>query len=72
MRSCSLENFMESLKPWLDDNYIRSVNLDQKGRITFFFIDGVSDTYEITDCDISQVKKVCRDLGAMGIPVREV
>ncbi|MDW7773569.1 MAG: hypothetical protein SCH71_11845 [Desulfobulbaceae bacterium] len=72
MRSCSLENFMESLNPWLDSNYIRSANLDLKGRITFFFIDGVSDTYEITDCDISHVKKICKDLASRGIPIREV
>ena len=63
---------MESLRPWLDDNYIRSVNVNQKGLITFFFIDGVSDTYQITDCDISHIKKVCRDLAGKGIPVREV
>ncbi|MDH3329133.1 MAG: hypothetical protein OEM01_07875 [Desulfobulbaceae bacterium] len=72
MKSCSLEHFMESLEPWLDNNYIRSVNLDRKGRITFFFIDGVSDTYEITDCDVSHIKRVCKDLSTRGIPVREV
>lgn len=72
MQTCSLENFMESLTPWLDSNYIRSVNLDSEGRITFFFVDGVSDTYAITDCNISQVQKICRDLAARGIPVREV
>jgi len=62
---------MESLEPWLDNKYIRSVNLDRQGRITFFFVDAVSETYEITDCDISQVKKVCKDLAEKGIPVRE-
>lgn len=72
MKSCSLENFMESLSPWLDNSYIRSVNVDMKGRITLFFVDGVSDTYEISDCDVSYIKRVCKDLSRRGIPVREV
>ena len=72
MKSCSLDNFMESLRPWLDSKYIRSVNLDQKGRITFFFVDGVSDSYEIIDCDLEHVKKICNDLSNRGITVREV
>jgi hypothetical protein len=55
MKQCSLDNFTESLQPWLDNDYIRSVSVDQKGYITFFFMDGVEDTYEITDCDMSQV-----------------
>jgi len=63
---------MESLKPWIDSEYIRSVSLDKKGRITFFFVDGVSDTYAITDCDLSHIKKICKDLKDRGIPVREV
>jgi len=63
---------MESLNPWLESKYIRSVNLNQEGRIAFFFVDGVSDTYEITDCDISRIKKICKDLASRGIPVREV
>lgn len=72
MKSCSLDNFMESLKPWLDSKYIRSINLDKDGKITFFFVDGVSDTYEITDCEMSHIKKICKDISDQGIPVREI
>lgn len=71
MKQCSLDNFTESLQPWLDNDYIRSVSVDQKGHITFFFMDGVEDTYEVTDCDRSQIKKICKDLEARGIPVKE-
>jgi len=71
MKQCSLDLFTESLRPWLDNNYIRSVSVDQKGRITFFFMDGIEDTYEVTDCDRSQIKKICKELSERGIPVKE-
>lgn len=70
MKQCSLNHFTESLAPWLDSNYIRSVTLSKEHRVTFSFIDGVSDTYEITDCDSRQVEKVCRDLAKKGITVK--
>ncbi len=72
MKKCSLDHFVESLNPWLDEKYIRSVTLDKEGRVTFTFMDKVSDTYEITDCDRSRVKKVCDDLAARGISVTEI
>jgi len=71
MKQCSLNNFIASLGPWLDNNYIRSVSIDHKGHVTLFFMDGIRDTYDITDCDRSQVLKVCKDLSRSGIPVKE-
>ena len=35
MKQCSLDLFTESLRPWLDNNYIRSVSVDQKGLSPF-------------------------------------
>lgn len=70
MKQCSLNHFTESLTPWLNSNYIASVTLSKEHRITFSFNDGVSDTFEITDCDSRQIKQVCRDLAANGIGVR--
>ncbi len=71
MKQCSLDHFTESLQPWLDNKYIRSVSVDQKGHITFLFMDEVEDTYEVTDCDRNHIKKICKDLQAQGIPVKE-
>ena len=71
MKECSLDNFTESLRPWLDNNYIRSVSIDQNGHITFFFMDGVEDTYHVTDCDMSHIRQICNDLKDRGIPVKE-
>lgn len=72
MKQCSLHHFTESLRPWLNNDYIRSVTIDGKGQVTFTFMDGIRDTYEITDCDRNQVIKVCAELSARGIPVREI
>ena len=70
MKKCSLNNFTESLQPWLDDNYIRKVVLNDKSQVTFSFNDGINDTYEITDCDRKEIEKVCRDLVKKGIAVQ--
>jgi hypothetical protein len=72
MKQCSLQHFTESLRPWLDNDYIRAVTIDRKGLVTFTFMDGIMDTYEIIDCDRNQVRKICGELSARGIPVREV
>ena len=69
MKKCSLNHFTESLAPWLDDNYIRRVTLNTDNKVTFSFIDGVSDTYEVTDCNARQLNKICCDLAAKGIQV---
>ena len=71
MQQCSLDHFTESLRPWLDNKYIRSVSVDRKGLITFLFVDGVEDTYEITDCDKEHIKEICKNLEAQGIAVTE-
>lgn len=69
MKKCSLDHFTDSLKPWLDQQYIHRVVINTRGQVTFTFRDGISDTYEITDCDRHQVEKVCRDLAESGIAV---
>ena len=69
MKECSLNHFTESLAPWLDDKYIRSVKLHDNGQITFSFKDGINDTYQVTDCDRSQISKICHDLVRKGISV---
>ena len=41
------------------------------GHITFFFMDGVEDTYHVTDCDMSHIRQICKELKEKGIPVKE-
>ncbi len=69
MKKCSLNHFTESLTPWLDDNYLNRVTLKKGNKVTFSFNDGVNDTFEISDCNTSQLNKICRDLAARGIKV---
>lgn len=72
MKECSLDHFMESLQPWLDNEYIRNITIDHEGRISFLFRDGVRDTYNITDCNRDRVLNICKDLSEHGIPIKEV
>ncbi|HHB76546.1 MAG TPA: hypothetical protein ENK84_08385 [Desulfobulbus sp.] len=70
MKQCSLNHFTESLAPWLNEQYVHKVVLTNSGQVVFTFRDGVSDTYEITDCGKKQVKKICKELADSGIPVQ--
>ena len=71
MKQCSLEQFAESLDLWLDQNYIRAVSIDGKGRVSFTFMDGVKDTYQIAGCGRSEMMRACRCLAERGVPVRK-
>ena len=69
-KSCSLQDFMKELTPWLDRDHIRKVHVDEDGRLVLFFFDGMRHVYDITDCNRSQVDAVLADLEKKGI-VRE-
>jgi len=55
MGTCSLNDFLEELNPWLDKDYIKEVNVDDKGHFILFFRDGMKNVYSINDCNKSQV-----------------
>ena len=40
MQTCSMMDFIQVLKPWLDRDYIRKGYLDSKGNFRLFFTDG--------------------------------
>lgn len=69
MKTCSLNEFMAELTPWLDKDHIRSATLDEKGRLILVFLDGMKNVYEIDDCNKSQIKGVLDDLKQKGIRV---
>lgn len=66
-KSCSLQDFMEELNPWLDRDHIRKVQIDGDGRLVLFFFDGMRHVYDITDCNRAQVDEVLASLQAKGI-----
>ncbi|OGQ87261.1 MAG: hypothetical protein A2512_12790 [Deltaproteobacteria bacterium RIFOXYD12_FULL_56_24] len=71
MKQCSLQDFMEELKPWLDTDHIRSAELSGSGRLTLYFLDGMKNVYQIDDCNEKQIGSVVNDLRKRGIMVKE-
>ena len=71
MKTCSLNDFMAEIKPWLDKNHIREAQLDEKGHFVLYFLDGMKNVYHIDDCNQAQIKNVLNDLKKKGIPVTE-
>ncbi|MBU0910531.1 MAG: hypothetical protein KKA54_17920 [Proteobacteria bacterium] len=71
MKTCSLNDFMQELKPWLDKDHIRKALLDEQGHFVVHFVDGMKNVYHIDDCNEAQVKDVIVKLKGMGIKVVE-
>ena len=69
MKTCSLNDFMAELKPWLDKDHIRRAELDDKGHFVVHFMDGMKNVYHIDDCNAAQVKGVLKEMKAKGIAV---
>ena len=70
METCSLNNFIEEMTPWLSGDYIREVYLDEKGNVIVEFLDGVRNGYSIDDCTLAEVKAALKDLKEKGLTVR--
>jgi len=71
MKTCSLNDFLESVKPWLSDEYIRSVHLDENEDLILEFTDGVKNAYHIEDCDLYQIKEILMDFKKKGITIKQ-
>ena len=71
MKQCSLNDFLEELKPWLDTNHIRSAEVSGNERFTLYFLDGMKNVYQIDDCNEKQIRAVVSDLKKRGIAVKE-
>jgi hypothetical protein len=71
MKTCSLNDFMTEIKPWLDQDHIREARVDDKGHFVLQFLDGTKNVYYIDDCNEEQIKGVLKELKSKGIPVKE-
>jgi hypothetical protein len=69
MKTCNLSDFMKSLTPWLDDEYIRKAYVDDNGNFVLLFMDGVKNVYHIEDCEKSQLEKILEDLKKKGVAI---
>ena len=71
MRSCSLNDFITELEPWLDRDHIRAAELDGQSRLILHFMDGMKNVYQISDCNRQQISQSLDVLRQKGIPVQE-
>ena len=69
MKTCSLNHFLEAVKPWMDSEYIRSAHLDADGNFVLNFSDGVKNVYRIDDCNKDQLEDILTDFKNRGINV---
>lgn len=71
MKQCSLIDFTEELKPWLDKDHIRSVELSGRNLLTLHFLDGMKNVYQLDDCNETQIRAVISELRKKGIRIQE-
>ncbi|MEW6429049.1 MAG: hypothetical protein AB1568_13555 [Thermodesulfobacteriota bacterium] len=69
MKACSLNVFLEELKPWLDRDHIRNIERGDKARLIVHFLDGTKHVYSIDDCNAAQVEAALADLKKKGIAI---
>ena len=55
MEKCTFINFMQVLKPWLNEDYIQHARLDEKGIFSLTFVNGGQKVYRIDDCTAGQL-----------------
>ncbi len=67
MKTCSLNDFMAEMQPWLDKDHIRGAEIDEKGHFILHFLDGMKNVYIIDDCNREQINQVLKDLKTKGI-----
>ena len=69
MKKCTFMDFMQALKPWLNEDYIRQARFDDKGNFTLAFVDGGQNVYHIDDCTAEQLRDLVELMKTNGIPV---
>jgi len=69
MKTCKLSDFIQALKPWINDDYVQKAFLDENGHFVLLFVDGVKDVYQIEDCEKSQIEAILEDMKKKGVSV---
>lgn len=71
MPTCKLNDFVEILKPWIDNDYIRRVFWTDQDHLVFFFTDGGQIEYVIDDCSADQLRTILDEIRQRGIGVEK-
>ncbi len=69
MDKCNFIDFLEMLKPWINDNYIRQARLDAEGTFKLSFVDGGCRTYQIDDGSLEQLENTIEHMKKNGVTV---
>ena len=69
METCTFINFMQALKPWLNDDYIRKARFDDKGNFILMFVDGGQKVYQVDDCTAAQLRDALELMKNNGVSV---
>ena len=68
MKTCTLNEFLQALSPWLSGDYIRKGYTDENGDVVLMFTDGVNNVYRIDDCTQAQLSEIIEKIRKKGIP----
>ena len=60
---------MKELTPWLDDDYIRKVYVDENEHFVLLFKDVVKNVYHIEDCEKFRIEAILEDLKKKSVTV---
>ena len=69
MNTCTFIDFMQALKPWLNDDYIRKARFDENGNFTIVFVDGGQKVFQVDDCTAAQIEAAVELMKNNGVPV---
>jgi len=69
MKTCPFMDFMQALKPWLNDDYIQQARFDDTGKFTLTFVDGGQKVYHVDDCTVGQLKDAVELMKKNGVTV---
>ena len=71
MNTCTFIDFMQALKPWLNDDYIQHARFDDKGNFTLTLVNGGKKVYHVDDCTVAQINEAVELMKKNGVPVLE-
>ena len=69
MNKCKMIEFMQTLKPWLNDDHIHQARLGAEGTFTLSFVDGGCQTYQIDYCISEQLENTMAHMIKNGVQV---
>ena len=72
MKTCTFSYFIQTLKPWLNDDYIRKASFDGKGSCRLFFVDGGQKVFQIDECSEAQLKDIIAVMQKNSVQVENI